>query len=228
MKVFKYIGDASLDYRGIMKRHSDLQIGNLVIPRDSLVIAEQTHSRLVHNCLPEDGGAGFAEHPQIKEADGLISNIPGQFLLIRTADCSPILLWDEERLVVCALHSGREGTRKNISGQAIHQLVHDYGCRPENLKAIIGPGICEQHYEVSPRIYEEFLSSLEEKGIKAVSNSFRRLAIQATIRMQLLQAGLKDDDIKCYPTCTYESPEHFSFRRDGTHNRQINVIGIVL
>ncbi|HOH46869.1 MAG TPA: polyphenol oxidase family protein [Candidatus Cloacimonadota bacterium] len=228
MKVFKYIGDASLDYRGIMKRHSDLQIGNLIIPRDSLVIAEQTHSKLVHNCLPEDGGSGFAEHPQIKEADGLITNIPGQFLLIRTADCSPILIWDETQMVVCALHSGREGTRRNIAEQAIHQLIHDYSCKVENLKAVIGPGICEDHYEVSPGIYEDFITSMEREGNQPVSGSYRHLAIQATIRMQLLKAGIQATEIEYRTVCTYESPVHFSFRRDGTHNRQINVIGIVL
>lgn len=228
MKVFRYIGDSSLDYRGIMQRHTDLQIGDLIIPRDKLVIAEQTHSKLVHNCLPEDCGAGFANHPQIKEADGFITAIPGQFLLIRTADCSPVLLWDEEHLVVSALHSGREGTRKNIAAQAVLQLTTDYGCKPEDLKAIIGPGICETHYEVSPEVYEDFLASLKKQGINPISGSYRHLAIQATIHEQLLASGLREEQIECIPTCTYESLQHFSFRRDGTHNRQINIIGILL
>lgn len=228
MKIFSCIGDASVDYRTIMHNHTDFYIGNKLIPINRLVICEQTHSKLVHNCTEADSGAGFSTHPQISEADGLITSLPGQYLLIRTADCTPVLLWDEKKLVVSALHSGREGTRKNICAQAILQMQSEYGCDPETIKAIIGPGICADHYQVSPEIYSQFLSSIEEQGIQPHSGYVDRIDIQGTVYAQLIACGLNSGAINRIRSCTYESESYFSYRRNGTKNRQINIIGIEL
>jgi YfiH family protein len=225
--VFFHLGAMDPDYRGIMKRHTDFEVAGRSIPADRTVIADQTHSAVVHLCREEDCGAGFGTHQQIPVADAMITDIPHQYLLIRTADCTPILLFDPKRLVVAAVHSGREGTRKNIAGACVNAMIGHYGCNPADIVAHIGAGICEAHYEVSEAMYEEFNASLISEGFCPCTNMHRHLNIRTTIFQQLIRAGLRFINIENVHVCTYEDTGYFSFRRDGTNNRQINLIGII-
>jgi len=226
-KIFWHLGDTNPDYRSIMREHKDFEVDGRLIPALQTVIAEQTHSNLVHICSLQDNGAGFNDHPQIPVADALVSNIPNQFLLIRTADCTPVLLYDEHRGVIAAAHSGREGTRKNIVGACVNAMVQHFGCDPSELVAHVGAGICEKHYEVSESIFEVFNQSLTKQDFCPCTNQFRHLNIRTTIFQQLIRAGLRFFNIENIDICTFEDPGYFSFRRDGTNNRQINIIGII-
>jgi len=225
-KLFHYLGDTSLPYRTIMADHCDFYIGDRRIPAAQTVIAEQVHSAHCHICTPEDSGAGFGTHPQINGCDALITNLPNQWLLIRTADCYPILLYDADRQVVAAVHSGREGTRKNIVGTTVATLHKIYKVHQEDLQVWLGPGICQEHYPVSSDVWQDFISSNLANGIKTDDASAGYLDLRTAIVLQLLQAGCKTNSINISGICTYESTRHFSFRRDGTHNRQINLIGM--
>ncbi len=225
-KLFRYIGDASIPYRTIMKDHEDFFVGDFQIRIKSLVIAEQTHSQNVHICAEADNGAGFHEHPQIMDCDALVTNIPNQFLLIRTADCTPVLFFDLQNQAVGAIHSGREGTRKNIVLATVRTMQQAYGTKPSQLLAWIGPGVCRDHYPVNPQTGQEFYDACLKSGLKLKTFDIRYPDIQAVLRLQLLASGLKEDNIVMNKTCTYESLTHFSYRRDGTHNRQVNLIGM--
>lgn len=226
-KIFFHLGNSDPDYRSIMRNQTDFTLAGRIIPAFRTVIAEQTHSNLVHVCREEDSGAGFLEHPQIAIADGLITNIPNQFLLIRTADCTPVLFFDETKQVVAAVHSGREGTRKNIAGACVKAMMDVYGCNPADIIAYIGAGICEEHYEVSEEIFESFNASLSAEGLCPCTNKHRHLNIRTTIFQQIIRAGLRFINIENVQICTYEDSGYYSFRRDGTKNRQINLIGII-
>ncbi len=227
MKIFYHLGKRQPDYRSLMQEQSDFAIGERIIPANRLVIVDQTHSNLVHLCREEDCGAGLGDHPQIPIVDGMISNIPNQFLLIRTADCTPIILMDNKQIVVAALHSGREGTRKNIAGMAVEQMQRHFGCDPADIIAHIGAGICHKHYEVSEEIYTEYNNSMVAMGLTPVTDMFRHIDIRRGIFQQLIQAGLSFKNIENIHDCTFESEEYHSFRREGSHNRQINLVGIV-
>lgn len=209
-----------------MAAQTDFWLGDKLIPASRVVICEQTHSNLVHVCREEDCGAGFGAHPQIAVADGFVSNVPNQYLLIRTADCTPVLFADKHHRAVGAVHSGREGTRKNIVGQAVKLLQSQYGIPASDLCAWIGAGICVDHYEVSQDVYDQFHESLRAQGIEPASNQHRRLDIRNCIFQQLIAAGIAFRDIEQDHHCTYESEGYHSYRRNGTNNRQINVIGI--
>ena len=226
MKIVYYVGDSRHDYRGMMREQVDFEVAGMNVPIKQLVICEQTHSELVHVCTEHDAGAGIGSHPQIPIADGFVTNIPSLYLLIRTADCTPVLLWDETLNVIAAVHSGRESTRKDIVGNALRLMSSNFQSNPANIRAIIGPGICSEHYEVSQQIYDEFQSSISKQGIIMPDTAFRHLDIQGTIFRQIEKCGVPIDNIQYVHKCTFESEEYFSFRRDGTKNRQINIIGI--
>ena len=209
-----------------MAAQTDFCVDDRLIPASRVVICEQTHSNYVHVCREEDSGAGFGAHPQIPIADGFVSAIPNQYLLIRTADCTPVLFADKHHRAVGAVHSGREGTRKNIVGQAVELLHSKFGIPASDLSVWIGAGICVDHYEVSKCVYEQFHESLRAQGIEPVSNQQRRLDIRNCIFQQLIAAGIAFRDIEQDHHCTFESEGYHSFRRNGTKNRQINLIGI--
>lgn len=226
MRAFFHLGNIEPDYRSIMREHTGIRLGEKTIPARKLVIAEQIHSDHVHVCSGSDFGAGFGDHPQIQGADALLTTIPGQYLLIRTADCFPILLLDKNAGAVGAIHSGREGTRRNIAGKTVLRLEKEFGIPARDIIAWIGPGICGCHYEVGGEIWEEYNQSMLDRGFEPSRSADRRLDLRAGISAQLIVAGIPPENIRQQNICTYESPEHFSFRKNGTHNRQINLVGI--
>nr|MDK2851380.1 purine-nucleoside/S-methyl-5-thioadenosine phosphorylase / adenosine deaminase [Candidatus Cloacimonadota bacterium] len=225
-RIFFYLGDKSLDYQTLVDRHDDILIDNKRIPISRIIIAEQTHSDLVHRCRSDDCGAGIGDHPSIPACDALISNIPNQYLLIRTADCYPILLFDPIKEVVGAVHSGRAGTQKNITGKTIQMMIEEFGCDPGNIVAYVGAGICEEHYEVGSDLFEAFNEELSKNGFNPFTNLPGHLNLRRTIFQQLIRAGLRFINIENIHICTFEDPAYFSYRRDHGNNRQVNIIGI--
>ncbi|MCK9557539.1 MAG: polyphenol oxidase family protein [Candidatus Cloacimonetes bacterium] len=225
-KIFWHLGGKEPDYRGLMKQQQDLELEGNIIPVHRLVICEQTHSNLVHICREEDSGAGLGNHPQIPVADALVTNIPGQYLLIRTADCFPILLYDEQQQVVAAVHSGREGSRQNIVGETVNIMTEHFSCDPANIVAHVGAGICDEHYEVSEALWHHFNHSLSRMQLIPDTKHVRHLNLRAAIFQQLLRAGLRYINIENHHDCTFENLAYFSYRRDKGNNRQINIIGI--
>lgn len=224
MSVFIHLGDRDPDYRSVMAAQSDFIVKGRLIPKSRTVICEQTHSDIIHICRDSDGGAGFGDHPQIPEADGLMTSVPGLYLLIRTADCTPVILADRHSRAVAAVHSGREGSRRNIAGKAVMMLMNEFQLQPEDILAYIGAGVCADHYEVSEQVWDQFALSILSQGLNP--GQFRHPDIRKVILQQLISAGIPRNNIEQDFTCTHESQRHFSYRRDGSRNRQINLIGI--
>lgn len=227
MKIFIHLGKREPDYRSLVRQQQDFRVEGQYIPVSRLVIADQTHSRQVHICIEADCGAGMGDKPQIPIVDGLISNIPQQFLLIRTADCIPVILADPVRMVVAALHSGREGTRQNIVEEAISIMKNHYGSEPADIIAHIGAGISYPNYEVSQESYDEFIDSITAAGFVHPTDINRHLDIRNIIFQQLLKTGVPLRNIENILDCTFANPEYHSYRREATHNRQINLVGII-
>jgi YfiH family protein len=209
-----------------MKAHRDFEVGGKLIPKARVVIAEQTHSDLIRLCGEAEAGAGFDGKPQIATADGLVTATPGLYLMIRTADCTPVLFSDLHNRAVAAVHSGREGSRRNIAGKAVRLLRERFGIMPGEITAQIGAGICPAHYEVSEELWDGFLLSLRQQGLCPDASRHRHLNIRLAIFQQLIAEGIPFRNIEQDLACTYETPGLHSYRRDGTRNRQINLIGI--
>ena len=112
------------------------------------VILDQVHSDIIH-CVdvPPDGRL---------EGDALITSASRLFLVIKTADCLPVLIVDEARKVVAAVHCGWRGTWKRILEQVIGELGTRYGCDRARLLAALGPCIGPECYEVGGEVRERF------------------------------------------------------------------------
>ncbi len=220
--IFLFFGDKKNDYRSILALKSDIQLENTIIPYHRLIKCEQTHSDLIQRVYEQDAGSGFiANKAEIPIADGLITNEKNLFLCIRTADCYPILFYDEEQQVIGGVHSGREGTRKNITGNMIRKMVAEFSCKLENIKVFIGPGIGVNHYEVDEPTFTQFVTSTN------VIQENRRININKVLYTQILKEKIPVHNIHFIPNCTYEDQNYFSYRRDQTKNRQLSIIGIL-
>ncbi len=114
------------------------------------VAMKQIHSSIIHH---------FTDWPQTKQplaGDGLITNVPGVVLTVRTADCIPVLIVDPVERAVGAFHAGWRGTLARIVEKGVGEMRKTFGSDPANLKAAIGPGIHACCYEVSEDLKEKF------------------------------------------------------------------------
>jgi YfiH family protein len=123
------------------------------------VLSHQTHSDTIRVVTAADAGAGLFT-PELPECDALITNVPGLALTVFTADCTPILLSDPVTGAVGAVHAGWRGTASSIVAKAVMEMTANYGSRPEDIRAVIGPNIgqcCfETHEDVAQAMWASF------------------------------------------------------------------------
>ncbi|HPV15220.1 MAG TPA: peptidoglycan editing factor PgeF [Candidatus Cloacimonadota bacterium] len=225
MKNYFYLGKREPEYRELLSQ-SCIRIEDKVIPLSQVVSAEQVHGNQIHICTEADSGAGFGDKAKVAGVDGLITAAKEQYLMIRTADCAPVLMMDKQHRAVAALHSGRDGTRLNIVGKAIDMLKEHFGILPQDLCVWIGACICAQHYQVSAELYEEFVIAMQEQKLYPRLNQGNQIDIRLAVFQQLLRAGVAFRDIDQDMNCTYQDRSYHSYRRDGSKLRQINIVGI--
>jgi polyphenol oxidase len=128
-------------------------------PRTPLVTLRQIHSSVV--VLGATSNAG-RQNPF--KGDGLMTDEPGLLLGVQTADCIPVLVADRKRRVVAAFHAGWRGTVKRIVEAGVGRMRLEYGSRPEDLTAAIGPGIGACCYAVGDEVLSSFESQFTYAG----------------------------------------------------------------
>lgn len=111
-------------------------------PSHRLVFAGQPHGNDVAVVSPADHGT------TVPGVDALATASPGTTLVIRTADCGPILFFDPRQRVVALAHSGKKGTALNIAARTIQTLQDTWQCRPQDLVVVLGPCIRPPFYEI--------------------------------------------------------------------------------
>ena len=162
--------------------------------------------------------ASAAQNDPWPEADGLVSDAGGQSLWVAGADCTPVLIADPESGSVAACHAGWRGVAAGILTTAITQLEAS-GCRREQLLVALGPAVSGINYQVERSTSEQLgpINALQAAGalLDDPQEGRDRLDIRRAAQWQLLQFGLKPEQISICPLCTVAEPELFhSWRRD--------------
>ncbi|MCH7810555.1 MAG: alpha/beta fold hydrolase, partial [Chloroflexi bacterium] len=93
------------------------------------------------------------------KADAIITDRPEVALMMRFADCVPIMIYDPRRRAAGVAHAGWLGTVRGVATELVRSLQKEYGCRPEELVAGIGPSIGPDHYPVRKDVVEQFKES---------------------------------------------------------------------
>ncbi|MBK5291861.1 MAG: peptidoglycan editing factor PgeF [Acidobacteriia bacterium] len=209
------------------------------IPVASLQQIHSNRSILLSNS-PQDGAGPGAVGRIINfgEGDALVTAQPGLMVSIRTADCVPVLLVDARNRAVAAIHAGWRGVADHVVAAPIEQMRVAFSTSVHDLHAAIGPaiGICcyEVGVEVQQRLspwWPEFLMHSAQDGARPgaeASQERRKVDLRETIRRQLRQAGLPDDQVYSSHACTRcEAADFHSFRRDrDAAGRMVSAAGI--
>ena len=195
---------------------------------DDMVRLQQTHTDLICPIKHTNGGEGITKNEIAKSYDGVITDEKEIMLCVVTADCTPVFLCDPINGVVAMVHSGRAGTMKDIAGKAVDKMESEYGSKPENIRCILGPYICQKHHEVEKKDIEGFYynySDGECEKILLKSGEKYYVDMGAAIRFSLRGRGLLDEYITDNHVCTYENADLFSWRRD--HNPDARILSFI-
>lgn len=214
-----------------------------------LITVKQFHSNRVVRV-----GSADVERAQAGKADGLMTDEPGVLLAVLTADCIPVLVADSRRRAVAAFHAGWRGTVKRIVEAGVGRMRLDFGSRPEDLVAAIGPGVGACCYGVGDEVLSAFESQFtyarelfrevydqdpmrrrypmlfmtqRAPGHSSVGYALHLDLVEAN-RRQLLAAGLSPNAIQVVGGCTNCQPTLFFSHRgaQGRTGRMMAAIGI--
>ncbi len=182
---------------------------------ENLVPAHQTHSDIVR-AVDKDSCLGSISHRDYPVCDALITNTPGIALLVFTADCTPILFYDPVTGAVGAAHAGWRGTAAGIAAKTVAAMVSHYGCKPENIRAAIGPNISACCFETDEDVPGAMLAALGEEAQKSIRQADQKYYVNLKElnalwlrRSGVTQITVSDDCTAC------QSLRFWSHRRHG-------------
>ena len=162
--------------------------------------------------------------PSSLEYDALITNAPNIYLGILTADCVPIVVVDQRKKVIAAIHAGRQGTALYITSKVLKKMKGEFGCSPKDLLITLGPSIGFCCYEIDEKV---FLREWEPFSI-LVGDGKMMVDLARINISQMEREGVKEEQISWIDLCT--SCHHdlfFSQRKErGKTGRQLSFIGI--
>lgn len=155
-----------------------------------------------------------------REGDAIVTNKDNVIIGAFTADCVPVILVDEVKGVIAAIHSGWKGTFNLITKKTIEKMVQEYEVKVEDIKVYIGPHIRQCCYEVSEELKERFLNKtrIDEKELF----DGRKLSMERCILEDLRSLNIEENNIYSINLCTYceEKVKLFSYRKSvGTYGR---------
>lgn len=192
-------------------------------PRNT-VFTKQIHSDIVERVGEAERGRGLLREVEMG-CDGLITNVPNVALTVFSADCTPVLLYDPVRRAVGAVHAGWRGTAAQIPARAVERMGQEFGSRPEDIRAAIGPCISQCCFETDADVPEAMLKAFGQEAEQAVRPQGEKyyVNLKELNAMALRRAGVQQIDIA--EECTACQPERFwSHRRVGNQRGSLAAI----
>lgn len=224
-----------------------LLAAELGIDTDHIIMPHQVHGVEVRNIA----GEYFSMPENIRKmvlegVDAVMTDQQGVCVGVSTADCIPVLLYDEEHHAVAAIHAGWRGTLARIVHKTIQEMAFAYKTEPKKLKVVIGPGISLDNFEVGDEVYEAFEQAafpMDEIAEQRPNAAFaadpaerNRLAAEGNIvqplkwhinlplcnKQILMHCGVSEENIQDCGICTFaHSDEYFSARKLGVESGRI-------
>lgn len=159
------------------------------------------------NILAAQGGVGASKG--CPDADAYITDEKNLPIAIRTADCVPVFIFDPRCRVIGLAHAGWRGTYKAIAAKTVQKMHEKYASQASSLKIVLGPSIRECCYQVGEEFRDYFPTHVQDR------EGFLYADMIGANRDQLLQAGVRQENILDSGICTCCNKNYFSFRRDG-------------
>ena len=180
------------------------------------VCSDQTHTTNVRRVTKADAGKGVVIPKDYTDVDGLITNEPGIVLSTFYADCVPLYFVDPVHRAIGLSHSGWRGTVNKMGQVTIEAMKREFGSKPEELYCAIGPSICQDCYEISRDVAEEFVKAFPKHVndilIQKSEEKFQ-LDLWKANEIVMLESGVLPEHLAVTNICTCCNPtELFSHR----------------
>jgi YfiH family protein len=174
-----------------------------------VLFVNQIHGNQVVVIDAEDKIHGEQELPK---ADALVTNLKNTNIAIVTADCSPILFFDEQKKIIAAAHAGWRGAKAGVIANTVLEMKK---LGAEKISAIVGPMISQESYEVSQEFLDDFLVDDKSNSVffkKALAQGKYLFDLPSYVEKRLREVGVLE--IKNDRLDTYKNDQTlFSFRR---------------
>ena len=162
--------------------------------------------------------------PSLLEYDAMMTNTPNIFLGIQTADCIPILVVDQKRKVIAAIHAGRQGTALRITKKVLKKMREEFGSSPEDWIVALGPSIGQCCYEIDDKVFQPEW----EPFATFLGGGKMRISLPQINIAQMKEEGMKEEQIFWIDLCTCcHTDLFFSYRKENRTGRQLSFIGII-
>ena len=217
--ITHYCGDAEEHVK-----HCRVELcNNLEIGDDALILPRQTHES---NILNVDKSflsqCGEVRTQKLYGIDAIVTILPRVCIGVSTADCVPVLLYDEDKGVVAAIHAGWRGTVQRIVEKTINYMTTEFSTLPVNIEAVIAPSISVDAFEIGDEVYEKFNAEGFDMDKIATRRDKWHIDLWEANRIQLINCGVDLENIHLSGICTYTNhQEFFSARRLGINSGRI-------
>jgi polyphenol oxidase len=200
------------DPSDVMKNHT-LLAATLGYDLHTLIHMRQIHSDRI---VLVDRGFNFDTPP---ECDALITNLPNTPLMVMSADCTGILIYDPVQKAIAAIHAGRAGALSGILPKTVTRMEKEFKSNPNDLHIVLGPSIGGCCYEIN----ETIAAACETKGYaSALRREDTKVFLDVTTILMEQLKELKIENTEVIDHCTScRCEEYFSYRADHQHTGRI-------
>ena len=210
-----------------------MRISNAIgVDSKSLVLSDQVHKTIIRKVDNFDQGKGIYHEKDYHEIDGLITNDRSVTLVTAYADCVPLYFVDPVKQAIGLTHAGWRGTVAGIGAKTIEAMKQEFQSDPKDIIVVIGPSICQDCYEVSADVAEEFKSVIakekqseiitpqkdytflsEKESNELGADEKYQLNLWKANQQLLIAAGVLPDHITISGVCTCCNPNLFHSHR---------------
>ena len=190
---------------------------------EDMVLSKQTHTTNVRVVTKEDKGKGVMRERNYTDVDGMITNVPGICLVTSYADCVPLYFVDPVKKAIGLSHSGWRGTVGKIGKNTVQLMQENFGSKPEDLLAAVGPSVCMDCYEVSEDVIEQFKEEIKKKYWEDLfykkENGKYQLNLWKANELIFLESGILPEHMAITNVCTHCNSKILYSHRTMGNNR---------
>ncbi len=147
-------------------------------------------------------------------ADAMVTDKADTALSMRFADCVPILFFDPVRGVIGMAHAGWRGLTAGVASNTVHTMTRGYGCKADDIQALIGPSIGPEHYQVGEDVVHavhSYFGTLDGLIRRSEADGSTFLDLWAASALDLRRAGV--EQIETAAICTASNTNEFFSHR---------------
>ena len=212
--INEYCGDEPENIARNRKQLAD----ELGIALDHIIMPHQVHGVEVRQIADEFFSMPDNVRKMVLEGvDAIVTDLKGVCIGVSTADCIPVLLYDEEHHAMAAIHAGWRGTLARIVHKTLQEMAFSFQTDPKKVKAVIGPGISLEHFEVGDEVYEAFEQAAFPMDEIAEQRPNAAFGSNPQERDRLAEAGNVEQPLKWHinlPLCNLQILTHCGVPRE--------------